>query len=75
MMTSLTDRLDYLEALQGVDVTDELGRHGKALERLREARAAVEDDPSIDRCREYVAAHDAFWALIDAAPSEIGQAA
>ncbi len=74
-MTSLTDRLDYLEALQGVDVTDELGRHGKALERLREARAAVEDDPSIDRCREYVAAHDTFWALIKSTLAEMGNAA
>jgi hypothetical protein len=74
-MTSITERLDYLEALKGVDVTDELGKHGKALERLREARAAVEDDPSIDRCREYVAAHDAFWAIIKAAPREVGQAA
>jgi hypothetical protein len=74
-MASIKDRLDYLEALQGVDVTDELGRHAGALERLREARAAVEDDPSIDRCREYVAAHDAFWALIKAVPSEVGQAA
>jgi hypothetical protein len=74
-MTSIKERLDYLEALQGVDVTDELGKHSKALERLREARAAVEDDPSIDRCREYVAAHDAFWAIIKAIPAEVGQAA
>jgi hypothetical protein len=74
-MTSITDRLDYLEALQGIDVTDELGRHRDALERLREARAAVEDDPSIDRCREYVAAHDAFWRAIKAVPGEVGQAA
>jgi hypothetical protein len=74
-MSSIKERLDYLDALQGVDVTDSLGRHAKALERLREARAAVEDDPSIDRCREYVAAHDAFWALIKAVPSEVGQAA
>jgi hypothetical protein len=74
-MTSIKERLDYLEALQGVDVTDELGKHAGALERLREARAAVEDDPSIDRCREYVAAHDAFWAIIKAVPQEVGQAA
>jgi hypothetical protein len=74
-MTSIKERLDYLEALQGVDVTDELGKHSKALERLREARAAVEDDPSIDRCREYVAAHDAFWRAIKAVPSEVGCAA
>lgn len=63
-MTSIKDRLDYLEAQQGVDVTDQLGRYGQALERLREARAAVEDNPSIERCREYVAAHDAFWAMM-----------
>ncbi len=74
-MTSITDRLDYLEALQGVDVTHELGRYGVALERLREARAAVEDMATIDRCREYVAAHDAFWALIKSAPTEFGAAA
>lgn len=74
-MTTIVERLDYFEALQAVDVTDELGRHAEALERLREARAAVEDDPSIDRCREYVAAHDAFWAAIKVVPSEVGQAA
>lgn len=74
-MTDLQARLDRAEALQGVDVTDRVGRHGEALERLREARAALDDEITIDRCREYVAAHDAFWALVNASPSDIGQAA
>jgi hypothetical protein len=72
---TLTERLDYLEAIQGVDVTDQIGRHGKALDRLREARAALDDKITIDRCREYVAAHDAFWALLKSTPAEMGDAA
>lgn len=56
--------LDRQERFFGVDATHLTGAMDAALSRLVEARAAVEDDPNIGRCREYVAAHDAFWAMI-----------
>lgn len=63
-MTDLQDRLDRAEALQGVDVTQLLGREDRALDRLVAAKAAVEGNPSLANCREYVNAHDAFWGLM-----------
>lgn len=59
--------LDMLEAehFAGVDVTRLLGAYDKAEERLREAKAAVEDQPSLDRCREYVRAYDALQSMIE----------
>lgn len=47
------DRIAWLEAV-GVE----------ALDRLIEAKLAVEQQPNIGNCRAYVQAHDGFWALI-----------
>lgn len=57
----------FRAALDGVDVTSHVGRFDVALDRLIEAKAAVEGNPNIGNCREYVAAHDAFWAMIQVA--------
>jgi hypothetical protein len=62
-MTSIKHNLDRLEREAGVDATRLVGKYEIAVERLREAKAAVEDVQTIDRCREYVAAYDAVFAL------------
>ncbi len=66
-MTSIKHNLDRIERESGVDVTRSLGKYERATERLREAKAAVEDIQSIERCREYVAAYDELHALVGAA--------
>lgn len=62
-MTSPKHNLDRIEREAGVDVTRIVGKYERAVERLREAKAAVEDIQSIERCREYVAAYDAVFDL------------
>jgi len=63
-MTSPKRDLDRIAWLDGVDVTHLAGGYEDALEKLIEAKLAVEQEPSISNCRTYVQAHDAFWALI-----------
>lgn len=53
------DRIAWLEAV-GVDATRLTGNYQEALDRLIEAKLAVD----IGNCRAYVQAHDGFWALI-----------
>ena len=57
------DRIAWLEAV-GVDATRLTGNYQEALDRLIEAKLAVEQQPYIGNCRAYVQAHDGFWALI-----------
>ncbi len=54
------DRIAWLEAV-GVDATRLTGNYQEALDRLIEAKLAVEQQPNIGN---YVQAHDGFWALI-----------
>lgn len=63
-MAPVRQESDHTERQCGVDATHLTGAMDAALDRLIEARAAVEDAPNIGRCREYVAAHDAFWVLV-----------
>lgn len=63
-MSTIKHNLDRIEREAGVDVTPQVGRYERAVERLREAKAAVQDQQSVDRCREYVAAYDALHALV-----------
>ena len=66
LQRSAQHSLDILEAehRSGVDATRLLGAYDRAEERLREAKAAVEDSPTLDRCREYVGAYDALQRMI-----------
>ena len=57
------DRIAWLDAI-GVDATHMPGTYAAALERLIEAKLAVEQEPNIGNCRAYVLAHDGFWALL-----------
>jgi hypothetical protein len=66
-MSSIKRNLDRIERQSGVDVSRSLGKYAGAVERLREAKAALEDVQSIDRAREYVTAYDELQALIGAA--------
>jgi hypothetical protein len=66
-MTSISQNLDRIERESGVDVSRSLGQYAGAVERLREAKAALEDTQSIDRAREYVTAYDDLQALVGAA--------
>jgi hypothetical protein len=66
-MSSIAHNLDRIERQGGVDVSRSLGKYAVAVERLREAKAALEDVQSIDRAREYVTAYDELQAMIGAA--------
>jgi hypothetical protein len=64
-MTTPEHDLDRIAWLEGVDVTHMTGGYEAALEKLIEAKLAVEQERSITNCRAYVAAHDGFWALVE----------
>jgi hypothetical protein len=66
-MPTIAHNLDRIERESGVDVSRSLGKYAGAVERLREAKAALEDIQSIDRAREYVAAYDGLQELVGAA--------
>lgn len=66
-MSSITRNLDRIVRESGVDVSRSLGKYAGAVERLREAKAALEDVQSIDRAREYVAAYDGLQEMVGSA--------
>lgn len=63
-MSSINRNLDRIEREGGVDVSRSVGRYASSVERLREAKAAIEDVQNIARAREYVAAYDDLQALV-----------
>jgi hypothetical protein len=73
-MTSIKSNLDCLDYLSGVDATHLLGAYDRAVERVREAAAALDDMRTDERQREYELATEAL-ALMKRDPHAWGAAA
>lgn len=62
-MTSIKSNLDCLDYMSGVDATHLLGAHDRAVERVREAKAALDDLQTDERILEYELAMEALEAM------------